>query len=145
MHIQPSNFDFLCAQNEDPPPLPITHPPPFGSGMPRGSPMKFTTFHQHHQLVAHPQHVPSNGSYNFNNNFPTPTMHASRQQHYQPQQMHHHHQQQQFFESKPSPNFVAGSPYSKMTVPPAFNHQQQRSSAIWHQQNDFNGNSNEPG
>lgn len=134
--------------NSEPPPLPLTHPP-FGSGMPRGSPMKFTTFHQHHQLVAHPQHVPTNGN-NFNgNNYPTQTIHVANQQQYMlPQQGHHHHQQQ-FYDTSPNSNYVTNSSYSRMTAPLATH--QQRSTAIWHQQytsatkNDFNGNSNEPG
>jgi hypothetical protein len=108
--------------------------------------MKFTTFHQHHQLVAHPQHTPTNG--NFNGNYQTQTIHvATNQQHFNvlPQQTHHHHQQQ-FYDN--NPQFVGNSSYSKMTAP--LQPQQQRSSAIWHQQytnsspmkNDFNGNSN---
>ena len=152
-----TNFNLLVHprkmwKSSEPPPLPLTHPPPFGSGAPRGSPMKFTTFHQHHQLVAHPQHTPTNGNYNNGNNFPTQTIHVTNQQHYvMPQQTHHHHQQQ-FFDNNPGSNYVTNSNYSKMSAPLApAHHQQQRSSAIWHQQytsstspmkNDFNGNSN---
>lgn len=146
-----------CKPSE-PPPLPLTHPP-FGSGAPRGSPMKFTTFHQHHQLVAHPQLTPSNGNFNNGNNYPTQTiLVANQQQHYMmPQQTHHHHQQQFHDNGQPfnaANNFVSNSTYSKMTAPLGTQHPQQRSTAIWHQQftsstspnkNDFNGNSNETG
>lgn len=144
--------------NPEPPPLPLTHPPPFGSGVaPRGSPMKFTTFHQHHQLVAHPQHTPTSGNLN-GNNYPTQTIHVTNQQHYMmPQQTHHHHQQQIFDGNQQFPigtNYVSNSRYSKMSAPLGAHQQQQRSTAIWHQQytsstspskNDFNGNSNESG
>lgn len=136
--------------------MPSTHPP-FGSGMQRGSPMKFTTFHQHHQLVAHPQHTPANGNFS-NANYPTQTIHVTSQQHYMPAQSHHHHQQQ-FYENNPqlSPgsNYAANTNFSKMTAPLVTHHQQQqqRSTAIWHQQytstspmrSDLNGNSNESG
>lgn len=146
---------FACpklVQTSEPPPLPLTHPP-FGSGMSRGSPMKFTTFHQHHQLVAHPQHVPTNGNYN-GNNYQTQTIHVANQQHYMmPQQAHHHHHQQQFYDN--NPQLTPGSNYgSRMSAPLGHQQQPQRSTAIWHQQytssiaplkNDFNGNSSESG
>lgn len=135
--------------NSEPPPLPLTHPPPFGAAVPRGSPMKFSTFHQHHQLVAHPQHTPTNGNYN-GNSFPTQTIHVTNQQHFIPPQTHHHHQQQ-FYDNNPqflgSANYVSNNTYSKMSAPLGSHQQQQRSTAIWHQQytsstspmkNDFN-------
>ncbi|CRK98513.1 CLUMA_CG011869, isoform A [Clunio marinus] len=140
-------------RSSEPPPLPLTHPP-FGSGMSHGSPMKFTTFHQHHQLVAHPQHNPTNGSYD-GSNYPTQTIHVTnQQQHYMiPQQMHHHHQQQ-FFENNPpqlSSNYVPVNSYTKMSAPLG-GHQQQRNTIAWHQQHSSsstspirNGNSNESG
>lgn len=116
--------------------------------------MKFTTFHQHHQLVAHPQHTPTNGNYNGNSNYPTQTIQVTNQQHYMIPQTHHHHQQQ-FYDSAqlPAGAYVTNNSYSKMSAPLATHQQQQRSSAIWHQQytstspmkNDFNGNSNESG
>ena len=144
----------MNCRNSEPPPLPLTTPP-FGSGMTRGSPMKFTTFHQHHQLVAHPQHIPTNGNFN-GNNYQTQTIHVTNQQHYMmPQQTHHHHQQQFYDNNQPfGSNMVSNSSYSKMSAPLGTQPQQQRSTATWHQQytsstssmkNDFNGNSNEPG
>lgn len=147
----------------EPPPLPLTHPPnPFGSGMasppPRGTPMKFTTFHQHHQLVAHPQqHMmpPTNGVTNGNNSmYQTQTIHVVNQQHFvvpQPSiQPHYHQQQQQFFDIPASSNYVSNNTYSRMSAPLGMNHfsQQQspRTPQFWNQQqqytmrNDFNGN-----
>lgn len=157
----------MNEQLEPLPPLPSTHPPaPFGSGAPRGSPMKFTTFHQHNQLqqlVAHPQQTPTNGNFN-GNNYQTQTIHVTNQQHYvmpQQPQSHHHHQQQQLQQQQQfydnNPQYVSNSNFSKMSAPLATQQQQQqqqRSSAIWHQQytnttpskNDFNGNgTNESG
>lgn len=123
--------------------------------MQRVSPMKFTTFHQHHQLVAHPQHVPINGNSFNGNNYATQTIQVAKQQHHMmPQQTHHHHQQH-VYDSNPGSTFVSNNNFSKMSAPLAPQHQQQqRSSAIWHQQyinstspskNDFNGNFNETG
>lgn len=116
--------------------------------------MKFTTFHQHHQLVAHPQHVPTNGNFN-GVNYQTQTIHVTSPQHYM-MQTHHHHQQ--FYDNNPQftagSNYVSNSSYSKMSAPLApHQQQQQRSSAIWHQQytntspmkNEFNGSANESG
>lgn len=127
---------------------------------PRSSPMKFTTFHQHHQLVAHPQHMPTNGNYN-GSNYQTVQINTNQQQHYMIPQAHHHHQQQQNLHQQyqiPT-NYVANnvfkmnqSPTKAPFVPQQSQQQQQRSSAIWHQQytssplrNDFNGNSSESG
>lgn len=130
----------------EPPPLPLTHPPPFGSAtQPRSPPMKFTTFHQHQQ------HVPANGNYN-ESNFQTVQINTTQhQQHYMVPQSHHHHQQQQY--SMP-PNYMTNNVITKMNQPqqipfvPQQHQQHQRSSAIWHQQytstpmrHDFNGNS----
>jgi hypothetical protein len=115
--------------------------------------MKFTTFHQHHQLVAHPQHVPSNG--NYNGNYQTVPINTTQQhpQHYMVPQTHHHHQQQQPQYPMP-PNYMANNVIKinqspqQMPFVPQQHQQHQRSSAIWHQQyastpmrNDFNGNS----
>lgn len=152
-------------KKSDPPPLPLTHPPPpFGSGMsPRGTPMKFTTFHQHHhQLVAHPQFTPPiNGVSNGNNNFQTQTIHVvNQQQHFvAPQQMQHHHQQQQqqFYDyNQPvaTSNYVSNNTYSRMSAPLGMTLSQQqltpqRPPQFWNQQqqqyamrNEFNGNNN---
>lgn len=159
-----THFCLRCVRvlNSEPPPLPLTHPPnPFGSGLasPRGTPMKFTTFHQHHQLVAHPQHVPpTNGVSNGNNNhsmYQTQTIHVVNQQHFvAPQQMQpHYHQQQQFVEFSQqlptSSNYVSNNTYSRMSAPLGMNHfsQQQspRAQQFWNQQqqytlrNEFNG------
>jgi hypothetical protein len=126
---------------------------------PRGSPMKFTTFHQHHQLVAHPQHIPTNG--NYNGNYQTVQINTN-QQHYMIPQSHHHHQQQQqnvHQQYQMPTNYVTNNVFKMNQSPPSQvpfvpqQPQQQRSSAIWHQQyttstplrNDFNGNSSESG
>lgn len=140
------------------PPLPMTQPP-FGSGLimpPRGSPMKFTTFHQHQNQQTIHQPAPINGNNNGGNfngsNFQT--IQITQQQMYL-KQPHHHHQQQQFYENNPHVNYVSNSSYSKMSAPLVTQlqqQQQQRSTAIWHQQytstspiKDFNGSSNDSG
>lgn len=151
-------------KNSEPPPLPLTHPPnPFGSGMaspPRGTPMKFTTFHQHHQLVAHPQHVPPINGANGSNNqlYQTQTIHVVNQQNFVVpplQSQPHFHQQQQFFEYNQqlptSSNYVSNNTYSRMSAPLGMNHfsqQSPRAQQFWNQQqqymmrNDLNGNTN---
>jgi hypothetical protein len=117
--------------------------------------MKFSTFHQHHQLVAHPQHTPNNGNNYNGSNYQTQTIQVGNQQQFMmPQQTHHHHQQQ-FYESGQPTYVTNNASFSKMNAPLATHpQQQQRSSTIWHQQytsstspmkNDFNGNSNETG
>jgi hypothetical protein len=122
---------------------------------PRGTPMKFTTFHQHHQLVAHPQHLPPTNGVNGTNNqmYQTQTIHVN-QQHFvvppQQQVQSHFHQQQQFFEYNqqlPSSNYVSNNTYSRMSAPLGMNHfsqQSPRAQQFWNQQqqymrNDFNG------
>jgi hypothetical protein len=131
--------------------------------------MKLTTFHQHHQLVAHPQNVPTNGNYNGSTNYQTVQININtnqQQQHYMIPQTHHHHQQQQsqqIHQQYQIPtNYVANNVFKMNQSPPKVpfvpqqkqqsQQQQQRSSAIWHQQytssptrNDFNGNSPESG
>lgn len=120
--------------------------------------MKFSTFHQHQQLVAHPQHVPTNG--NFNGNYQTVQI-STNQQHYMIPQPHHHHQQQQplspaSHQYQMPTNYVANSVFkmnqAPQQVPFVPQQQHQRSTAIWHQQytstplrNEFNGNSSESG
>lgn len=117
--------------------------------------MKFTTFHQHQQLVAHPQHVPANGNYN-GSNFQTVQINTTQnQQHYMVPQSHHHHQQQQQYMMPPNYMTTTNNAITQMNqlpqpIPfvPQSHQQHQRGSAIWHQQytatpmrNDFNGNS----
>jgi hypothetical protein len=142
--------------------------PPFGSGMmmappPQRSPMKFTTFHQHQQQTNQLSSSPINGNNgNFNGSgYQTQTIQLTQQQMYMKQQPHHHHQQQQqFYENNPqiippNVNYVSNSSYTKMSAPlgtpQQLQQQQQRSTAIWHQQytstspmKDFNG-SNDSG
>lgn len=126
---------------------------------PRGTPMKFTTFHQHQQLVAHPQQAPPTNGVNGNNNpmFQTQTIHVVNQQHFvvpppQQQIQSHFHQQQQFFEYNqqlPASSNYASNTYSRMSAPLGMNHfsqQSPRAQQFWNQQqqytmrNDFNGN-----
>lgn len=130
-----------------------------------GTPMKFTTFHQHNQHVAHPQYTQNNATNgNFNgSNFQTQMINIPNQQHFlMPQQIHHHHQQsqqqqqQQFFDNNiqlpGNVNFPSNSNYSRL--PMNIQSQQQRTSPYWrqsysnqmipHMRNDFNGN-NESG
>lgn len=129
-------FVSKCLNKLSDPPI-TTHPPP--SNLLAGSPMKFTTFHQHH----HPS--PTNGinGNNIGPNFQTIYV-ANPQQHFPQQQQQHHHQPQQFFEYNrqlpSSSNYVSNSTYvSRMSAPLG-------TTQFWNQQqhmlrNDFNGNS----
>lgn len=117
--------------------------------------MKFTTFHQHHQLVAHPQFIPpTNGNVSNGNNFQTQTIQVVNQQQQQhfvvPQQLQHHHQQFYDYNQQlptSSSNYVSNNTYSRMSAPLGMTHfspqqQQQPSSPqrgqqYWNQQQQY--------
>lgn len=96
----------------------------------------------------------NNGNFNGSNYVQTIQI-SPPQQHYLTQQQMHHHHQKQFYENNPQlqSHALSYGPNSqtKMSAPLAI--QQQRSTAIWHQQyagggakqNDYNGNSNDSG
>ena len=133
----------------EPPPLPVTQPPLGSVPGVRSAPMKFTTFHQH-QSPGQQHIMHNNGNFNGTNYVQTIQISPPQQNYLTQQQMHHHHQKQ-FYENNPQLQSQALSygPNSQVKMSAPLAQTQQRSTAIWHQQQyvggghkqgDYNGN-----